>query len=210
MLKCTFSTLGEAWVYILQLITHSGEIIHDDDTRLKEVCDLSLILNDVSVDEIISKYADKKRMELMYKKYSTCGLVGDYKIDYGSYIFKNNGVNQIEWVINRLKNKRDTKSATIGLHKAGENQLSCLSLLDFKIRNGQLKMGAIYRSQNAYASFPGNMLALRKIQADVANELNIPVGAIRLFAFSAHIYEPDWVAVNNLLSDKGLHLQTTF
>ena len=199
MLTFTFNTLGEAWIYLLKLIMQSGEIVRDENDVLKEVCGVSFTLNDVSVDYIIDKYSDKDRIELMRKKYCTCGLVGDYKIDYGSYIFNNNGINQIEWVIRKLKNKMETKSATIGLHKPGENQLSCLSLLDFKIRNGQLKMGAVYRSQNAYASNPGNMLALRKIQKDVASGLGVPVGAIELVIFSSHIYERDFEIVSNLL-----------
>jgi len=201
MLNFVFNSLGEAWIHILKLIMKSGEIINDGNDILKEVCGLSVTLNDVSIDNIIGQYADKDRIELMYKKYITCGLVGDYKIDYGSYLFNNNGINQIKWVINKLKNNRDTKSATIGLHKPGEDQLSCLSLLDFKIRNGRLKMGAIYRSQNAYASYPGNMLALKRIQEDIANELALSVGVIELIVFSSHVYEHDFTAVNRLLSE---------
>jgi len=201
MLNFTFNSLGEAWIYTLKTIMHSGEIICDNDNLLKEIYGLTLTLNDVSIDSIIQQYADKDRIELMQKKYSTCGLVGGYKIDYGSYLFNNNGINQIEWIITKLRTNRETKSATIGLHKPGENQLSCLSLLDFKIRNEQLKMGVVYRSQNAYASHPGNMLALRRIQKDVANKLDLAVGPVKLVVFSSHVYKHDFSAVNKILSE---------
>ena len=52
----------------------------------------------------------------MKKKYATCGLVGDYKMDYGSRIYNNHGINQIDWIVNRINQKPETKSATITLH----------------------------------------------------------------------------------------------
>ena len=138
---------------------------------------------------------------LMKEKYATCGLVGDYKIDYGSYIYNNNGINQIEWVIDRIKHKPETKSATISLHKPGEDMLACLSILDFKYRNGVLDMNVVYRSQNIYWSHPGNMLALRQIQKDVADELNLKMGKVDLVVFSAHIYESDFDRVKEIIGD---------
>ena len=136
----------------------------------------------------------------MKKKYATCGLVGDYKIDYGSYIYDNNGINQIEWIIDRIKNKPETKSATITLHKPGEDKLACLSMIDFKYRNNLLDMTVVYRSQNIFWSHPGNMLALRRIQNDVSEALGYDMGTMELVVISAHIYEDDYIKVNGILS----------
>ena len=135
----------------------------------------------------------------MKKKYATCGLVGDYKIDYGSYIYDNNGVNQIDWVIDRIRNKPETKSATITLHKPGEEKLACLSMIDFTYRNGLLDMSVVYRSQNIYWSHPGNLLALRQIQTDVAQALGYKLGVVELAVISAHIYKDDFIKVNKIL-----------
>lgn len=184
------STLGEAWILVLDTILSQGEEIVDDDLMLTEIRNVYISIDSISdCDPILKRYADRDRIALMKEKYATCGLVGDYKIDYGSYIYDNNGVNQIEWVIDRIKRKPETKSATIGLHKPGEEMLACLSLLDFKLREERLDMSCVYRSQNAFWSMPGNMLALRNIQGDVANELGVPVGKTDLIVFSSHIYK---------------------
>ena len=205
VLKC--KSLGEAWVTAMKTIMCRGEIVHDDDVKLKEICNFYITLENISdLDPIILRYADKNRVELMKKKYSTCGLVGDYKIDYGSYIYNNNGINQIEWIINRIRNKNETKSATITLHKPGEEKLACLSLIDFKYRNNMLDMTVVYRSQNVFWSQPGNMLALRRIQNDVATALGYNIGCIELVIMSAHIYEDDFNKVNNILNEFEVQL----
>lgn len=198
-------TLGKAWLQAMELAMKEGEVIHDDGEELREVLNLYITLSDVKEDDVVLvKYADKDRLALMKKKYSTCGLVGDYKIDYGSYIFDNNGINQMVWIKNRIDKKPETKSATITLHRPGEDMLACLSLLDFKLRNGKLNMNVVYRSQNIFSSQPGNIIALREMQIDLAEKIGVPIGKIELVVFSAHIYARDYEAVSQILNSESL------
>lgn len=191
---------GVAWIYAMKIIMEKGIDIHDENVLLREVRNLYFTINTIEEnDSIISQYADQDRIELMKEKYATCGLVGDYKIDYGSYIYDNNGINQIKWVIDRIKNKPETKSATITLHKPGENMLACLSMLDFKYRDDKLDMTVVYRSQNIFWSHPGNMIALHQIHSDVAEALNYEIGKVELIVISAHIYAKDFDKVNEIL-----------
>lgn len=195
-------TLGLAWIDAMRMVMDLGENILDETVHLRELRNLYISIKNISEDDdILKKYADNSRIQLMKQKYATCGLVGDYKIDYGSYIYNNNGVDQIQWVINRMRNKNETKSATITLHKPGEKMLACLSMLDFKYRNGMLDMTAVYRSQNIYWSHPGNMLALRQIQNDVAMALGWKMGKVDLIVISAHIYESDFNSVIEIIDD---------
>lgn len=196
------TTEGQAWLAAIRAVMSRGKDIWDGSIPLREVQNLYLTIEKIEEkDPILEKYADKDRIVLMKKKYATCGLVGDYKIDYGSYIYNNSGINQIDWVINRIKNKPETKSATITLHKPGESMLACLSMLDFKYREGVLDMTVIYRSQNIFWSHPGNMLALHHIHQDVADALGYALGKIELIVISAHIYTDDFEKVNFILTD---------
>lgn len=196
------TTEGQAWLAAIRAVMSRGKDIWDGSIPLREVQNLYLTIEKIEEkDPILEKYADKDRIVLMKKKYATCGLVGDYKIDYGSYIYNNSGINQIDWVINRIKNKPETKSATITLHKPGESMLACLSMLDFKYREDVLDMTVIYRSQNIFWSHPGNMLALHHIHQDVADALGYALGKIELIVISAHIYTDDFEKVNFILTD---------
>lgn len=198
-------SLGEAWLRAMKLAMEQGDNIYDDDRKLKEIRNLYVTLKDVREnDPILELYADKKRIQLMKEKYSTCGLVGDYKIDYGSYIYNNNGINQMEWLKKRIMNKPETKSATITLHRPGEEMLACLSLLDFKLRNDKLHMTVVYRSQNIFSSQPGNLIALKHIQEDLARDIGKEIGQIELVVMSAHIYEQDYESALEILKKESM------
>lgn len=199
------ATLGEAWLIAMKTVMEQGEDIFDEDVPLREIRNFYITIQEISdTDFILKQYANHDRIELMKEKYATCGLVGDYDIDYGSYIYNNNGVNQIDWIINRIRNKPETKSATITLHKPGEDKLACLSMIDFKYRNKLLDMSVVYRSQNIFWSQPGNMLALHQIQNDVAMALGYKIGRTDLVVLSAHIYERDFDQVRNILNQAEL------
>ena len=200
MITIEKNSLGEAWLAAMKTVMEVGEDIFDEDVPLREVRNFYMTIHKISdTDAILKQYADHDRIELMKKKYATCGLVGDYKIDYGSYIYNNNGINQIDWIVNRIRNKPETKSATITLHKPGEDKLACLSMIDFKYRNKTLDMTVVYRSQNIFGSQPGNMLALHQIQNDVAMALGYEIGKISLIVLSAHVYEHNFNQVKNIL-----------
>jgi thymidylate synthase len=195
-------SLGVAWLQALQLILQEGRWIGDGPQRLLEV--RPLILRIASVDEddpIITNSADRSRIELMLRKYSSCEILPQYKISYGRLLYDNDGVDQIDWVVNRLQSKPETKAATIALHRPGEAEPSCLSLLDFKLREDRLAMTAVYRSQNVFASQPGNVMALRRVQCDVAARLDLQAGTFDLFALSAHIYESDVIPAQRVSSN---------
>jgi thymidylate synthase len=194
------SSLGLAWLEALRLLLREGQWIDDGPERLLEVRPLALRIASVADDDpIIQTWADHGRIELMLRKYSSCEIVAGYKVSYGRLLYDNAGVDQISWVVERLRAKPETKAATITMHRPGEIELSCLSLLDFKLRNDELDMTAVYRSQNVFASQPGNILALRRVQCDVAERLGFPAGNFDLFALSAHVYKQDIDRVKELL-----------
>ena len=202
MITLEASSLGEIWIKAMRIIMRTGTDIKDEDQKLREICNFYMTITHIDEsDPILQKYADKKRIELMKEKYATCGLVGDYKVDYGSRVFNNHGIDQLDWAIKRINNKPETKSATFSLHEPGEDMLPCLSLLDFKLRNGQVDMTAVYRSQNTFWSMPGNLLALHQMQKDVAHGVRCEIGKVELVVASAHIYHKDFETVQYILNE---------
>jgi len=185
-------SLGEAWLLSIYLTLSNGEWILDGDTPLREFRLLHVVIDAIDDDDpVITRLADHNRILLMRRKYGSCGIVPPYKISYGKLLYDNEGVDQVSWLVERLRAKGETKAATITLHRPGETELSCLSLLDCKLRNGALDMLALYRSQNVFASQPGNLLALRNLQCHIAKEVGATVGLFALYAASAHVYEKD-------------------
>ncbi len=185
-------SLGVAWIDCLRHVLEHGARISDGPQRLLEVLGYHCTVTSVDADEpLIRQFADSERIRLMHRKYASTEVLPQYTISYGALLYDHHGVDQVEWAVHRLLGKRESKSATIGLHTPGADDVSCLSLLDFKVREDTLHMTAVYRSQNVYASQPGNLLALREVQEHVAAEVGAAVGDLSLHALSAHVYEAD-------------------
>lgn len=199
----TADTLGDAWLMSMQHILTHGRLVNDGEEKLLEVLNMNISINSINEDDdIIVRYADRERIVLMKRKHISCDIINNYKVSYGKLIYDNNGINQIEWLINRLRNNPDSKSATITLHIPGQEYLSCLSLLDYKIRRNKLNSTAIYRSQNVFASQPGNIIALRDLQINIANSLEREIGDFKLTVISGHIYDKDIDRAHEIIEEQ--------
>ena len=194
--------LGKVWIGCMKDILEHGEHVMDDKESLLEIRNYYVTISQIDErDAILKTYANSERIALMKEKYTSCNVLKGYKISYGKLIYDNQGVNQVEWILNKLKEKPETKSATLTMHIPGQNELSCLSMLDFKMRNGKLDMSVVYRSQNVFASQPGNFIALSNIQKYLANELNVELGCVEAIILSAHIYDKNLTDVCNILEE---------
>jgi thymidylate synthase len=197
-----YSTLGEAWVGSMDQILSQGQWQKDGERNLLEKRNLGLRIISVSAaDPIIVRYADQERILLMKKKHESLCIIDPFVVSYGQALYSNMGINQVDHLINRLKEKRETKAATISLHNPGETYSTCLSLLDCKIRNNSLDLTAVYRSQNTYGSQPGNILALSSVHKHIATSTDSQLGAFNLYVISAHIYEEDVADARSIVTE---------
>lgn len=113
-----------------------------------------------------------------------------------------NEVNQIEKIVRKLKTNPESKSATISLMDPQldfDNHMPCIMSLDFKIRKDALSVVGFFRSQDIGKKFYADILSLGSIQKQVAQELSIQRGQIKIFISSAHIYEQDFDKVSSLI-----------
>jgi thymidylate synthase len=135
----------------------------------------------------------------------------DYFIEYYSRNAPQQGYGrriyaEYDWLINRLREKPDTKSATIAVPKYN-GMAACITSIDFKIRNNKLYMNVVYRSNNAFYKLPSNLISLGKLQQEVANDLGVEVGSVEWIAFSLHIYEPDYKTALEILDKNGIKIR---
>jgi thymidylate synthase len=199
----TFQHFSQAWLTCMGNILTNGHEALDGEARLKEMLNVSMSAYSCSIGDFLNCGASDERLQLMLVKYRSQSVLPQYKVSYGRLFRNHNGINQIKWLIDRLRDNPHSKSATIGFHVPGDQELSCISLLDCKVRGGALHVTAVYRSQNVYASQPGNVCALHEIQQEIADKLRISTGVLALHIMSAHIYENDWSAAHGLVARNG-------
>lgn len=171
-----------------------------DEVNLKEVRDLHFTIASIERDDpIIVKYANQDRIDYTIFRYGPTSPNG-----YGSRIYgTGDNFNQFDYLVDLLRKKPESKSATISTHRPGEKP-DCLSLVDFKYRNNKLDINIAYRSQNVYTKQPGNLLSLRILQNSLANALGFEVGSVSLWVMSAHIYEFNYGHAMEILKTKSL------
>jgi len=204
-------TSGKAWIDICKLIIERGEEVRDEGLVLKEVMNLFISVEIPSVeDEILIKYGNKDEREWMRRLWletnpiPAMGRFPTFEVSYGKRLFDVDGKNHVDWVINKLKNNPDTKSATISTLYPGEEKktnISCAPILDFKLRNTKLITTVFVRSQDAYKKLQYDILFIGEIAEMIAEKLGVSLGPLNSFVVSEHIYESDFEEVKALLAN---------
>jgi len=205
MKEVTAKTIGEAWVKSCKHIMKEGHPIIDDDKELKEIINLLVTIKEPSQeDAILEKHGNKELIAWMMSNFFEEKRVPELKNakSYGTRLFNYNGKNQINWVIEKLKNKPESKAATITMIMHDDTgYIPCVSTIDFKIRNNKLLVTGMCRAIDFGKKVYANLLALNKLQLMVAEKLNVKVGELSMFNVSAHIYPEDFENIKNILKE---------
>jgi thymidylate synthase len=178
----------------MECIIDNGRRVHDEDIDILEVLGLTVVINAPSLsDPLVSAHGDPIVLERTIAKFAPGASMPDRPFTYGQRIFDQGGVNQLEWMADRLRSKPETTAATIGLLIPGDTSpnLPCLVTIDAKIRPERLLVQFFFRSQNIFGRQYANLLALAKLQHSLASICGVSVGALSGYIASAHIYDFD-------------------
>ncbi len=206
-------SIGEVWLGCIKRVVSTGTTSFDEDVHLLEVLGLGIKILHPSLDDYyIKKFGDKHIIEHTLDKFSKGVHMENRPFTYGQRIYDKNGVDQFNWLVDRLKNKTETKSATICLLNEGEKSLNlpCLVSIDAKIRDESLHLQFFYRSQNIIGRQYANFFALAKFQQDLARELDVSVGTLGGYIASAHIYEYDLDFAKSIIDNKDIQIVDKF
>ena len=119
--------------------------------------------------------------------------VDDWGYSYGQRLYDFKGVNQIKYVISRLKSNHESKSATISFMFPPEDikHIPCIIAIDFKIRDKKLIVTSFFRSQDIGKKFYADAIAINSIAEKISRSLSIRHQEFLFFIKSAHIYLND-------------------
>jgi thymidylate synthase len=116
-------------------------------------------------------------------------------------------LDQIEQVILRLKASANTRRATavtwIAPVDAAKDEVPCMIVDDFKLRDGRLHLSIFFRSHDFAGAYPANLYGLARLLEYVSGEVGAEPGSISTTSASAHIYEHDWDWVERMLLGTG-------
>ena len=115
---------------------------------------------------------------------------GNVMSNYGWQMYRND---QLNYVIAKLKNERDTRHAAISIydckeHKFYRKDTPCTYAIQFTIVNCKLNMAVLMRSNDLWYGFCNDQYCFSMIQKLVADELNMEVGEYYHYAHNLHLY----------------------
>lgn len=136
-----------------------------------------------------------------YSKYSDDGetLNGAY----GSRIIHWGNIDQIKYVINKLKSDKDSRQAIIQIYNPTldskeTKDVPCNILLHFILRHNELNLLVYSRSQDFIFGFPYDLFHWTMLQEIIATELGVEMGFYQNMTGSMHIYEKDYYKLESI------------
>ena len=116
---------------------------------------------------------------------------------YGSRLFgEKSGINQIENIVNMLKNKPSSRQAVIQIFESSDiakphKDVPCTCTMQFVIRDDKLKMAVHMRSNDVYIGLPHDIFSFTMLQELIARELGVELGTYHHMVGSIHLYDKD-------------------
>lgn len=114
--------------------------------------------------------------------------------------------NQLEWLVKRLRDNPDTRSAAITLFEplTDERYIPCVSLLDFQRLGGRLDMTVYCRALDFGCKAYINLVMLHQIHTDIATKTGMEPVKMILLVKSAHYYLRDEAKITGILKEEGM------
>jgi thymidylate synthase len=213
------STISDAWYRGLNLIWRQGQEITDErGTKIRELLSLQVVVENPFSDMIPHEYSwNEERLEEYALQLLSAENPG-FEYTYGNRL-RNWGlpdrfsidlppIDQIEQAIRRLKDAPTTRRATavtwIPPIDEVRDEVPCMIVDDFKLRDGRLNLSVFFRSHDFAGAYPANLYGLARVLEHVADEVGAAPGSISTLSSSAHIYEHDWDWVQEVLFGKNL------
>jgi len=206
-------TISEAWERGLGYIWRQGEQITDErGTRIKELLALQVVVEEPYRQMIPAGYSwNEERLE-EYAGQLLSGSNPGFEYTYGERLFAwslpdSPPLDQIDLAVNRLKASGSTRRATavtwIAPVDSAKEEVPCMIVDDFKLRDGRIHLAAFFRSHDFCGAYPANLYGLARLLQYVAERVGAEPGSISTTSASAHIYEHDWDYVEELLFGRG-------
>ena len=123
--------------------------------------------------------------------------------DYDCTLCETGFLNQYQIILNRLLTNLGTNRAVATLYNPGldkeRDDIPCLNWLQAIVREDELTLHVMFRSNDLYGAWPANMYFLTYLGLLLANELEISFEGIHYHSSSLHIYESNLGEVEKIL-----------
>lgn len=207
-----YFSLGEGWKAIAKEILEKGESqVYTDNPgeefEVLEVFGLNVVFAESALpDAVFEEYQDPAEVAWMEANLKEQKRVKELHNahSYAQRFYDYMGVkNQLQWAKKRLSENPFQRALTITTLEPLEDEgyIPCVSLLDFQIRpkTDILDLYVYCRAIDFGSKGYVNLMMLRLILEQLAEELHLSVGSLEMIVKSAHIRKEDLERVRKIL-----------
>jgi thymidylate synthase len=189
------STIKNGWETLVKRVMQKGSEIKDERGSLTlELRNTVVTMNRPLELEIPDGYFwSGEKLEIYAEQFLSDDKQG-FVYTYGNRLRKHfAGIDQIGEAIRRLKNCKESRRAISVTWDpptdTKQEEVPCMILVDFKIREGKLHTTGLWRSHDIYGAWFPNAVGLTHLSKYVAGEVGVEVGSLTIHSISAHIYQ---------------------
>jgi len=205
------ATLGQGWMQVSKYILESGVPARWEGAPMTEVRHLNVVVDHPdSKDPFILSRGDPDWLAWMHKNFTDYESVKElgYADSYATRLFNyaGSGRDQVQWAADWLLRNREARNATITTFQplTDTTYIPCVSLLDFWIPEDRLELSVYAHGLDFGKKAYGNLVELASLQETVAQKVNVPVGRLVLHVKTAHIYEPEYEFMKELVASSAM------
>jgi thymidylate synthase len=187
-LRVKTQSLGRTWIDLVEQIVREGTPMGDEGLEL-----LGRTFQFPAAtlpDDVLERFADREMVQEMQKVFFSEGP-NSLGHSYAKVICGPGGRHDLQDVIDLLKREPATKRALITFASQPGGKVPCITALQFLIRDEALQLIYFARGQDVFRKFYADALCLCRIGDRVATALSVPLGVVRGFIGSSHIYHRD-------------------
>jgi thymidylate synthase len=188
-------TIRSGWEALVKRVMEKGAEVKDERGSLtRELLNTVVNVRNPQKLEIPPGYFwSGEKLEKYADQFLSDDIQG-FIYTYGNRLRKHfQGIDQINEAIERLNNCQESRRAisvtwdptTDTVH----DEVPCMMIVDFKIREGTLQTTGLWRSHDIYGAWFPNAVGLTHLANYVAEKTGVDEGSLTIHSISAHIYE---------------------
>lgn len=215
--------IADGWETLVKKIMEEGQEINDERGSLtKEILNTLVTITDplgkqnAKSDDFFENikiptgyFWRGEKLKIYSKQFISSDQQG-FVYTYGNrlrghFYIQNFVIDQIKEAIQRLKNCTESRRAISVTWDPRIDRISeevpCMILVDFKIRDGKLHTTGLWRSHDVYGAWMPNAVGLTYLAKYAADQLDVEVGSVTIHSISAHIYQVNFEDAKKTLNN---------
>ncbi|MGB9806676.1 MAG: thymidylate synthase [Thermoproteota archaeon] len=226
MFRVEGEAISEVWLKALDLVMKFGEVKQTEyNLRQKEVLGIVSVINGEETELPSWLPVSKEDLENYYLTFFNQVKPEGVEYTYGERLFglkvssmpenvrsslepkmvkeAHAILDQVEFLVKKLREKPFTRRAIAVTWRHESDLVSanppCLIEIVWSIKFGKLHQMCTFRSHDIFGAWLLNVFALRKLQHYVSDRVRFPIGSLIVVSVSAHVYENNWNAAEEIL-----------